>query len=165
MAERESVVAPQGGDPVVVSSGSTTGGSLQSRGGSELVTETGRTSIADAVVAKIAGVAAREVNGVHEMGKGAARAFGALKGKLPVGSSTPAPAQGVSVEVGERQAAVDLDLVTEYGVNIPDVAQSVRENVISRVEGMTGLEVTEVNVTVDDVWLPDQESQEPSRVQ
>ena len=83
------------------------------------------------------------------------------------GSSTSA-GQGVSVEVGETQAAVDLDLVTEYGVSIAELAKAVRRNVIATVEGMTGLEVTEVNVTVNDVHLPgddDEEQQESARVQ
>jgi uncharacterized alkaline shock family protein YloU len=128
---------------------------------SDLVTPQGKTTIADSVVAKIAGMAAREVAGVHEMGKGAARAFGALKEKLPVGSSEPSVTQGVSVEVGERQAAVELDLVCEYGVPIVDVAQAVRRNVIQRLQTMTGLEVTEVNITVDDIWMGDEEQEEP----
>ena len=98
------------------------------------------------------------------MGRGAARAIGTLKEKIPVGSSTPSPAQGVKVEVGERPAALDLDLVVEYGVSIPDVAQAVRQNVIDRVQSITGLEVTEVNVTVDDVYLGDEQAEE-SRVQ
>jgi uncharacterized alkaline shock family protein YloU len=63
--------------------------------------------------------------------------------------------QGVGVEVGERQAAVDLDLVAEYGVSIVDLASAVRRNVISSVERMTGLEVTEVNITVHDVYVDD----------
>ena len=130
-----------------------------------LVTDQGRTSIADSVVLKIAGVAAREVAGVHAMGKGAARAFGALKDKLPVGSTSPSASQGVSVEVGERQAAIDIDLVVEYGVSIPDVSQAVRDNVIQRVERMTGLQVTEVNISVDDVYLGDDSEPEPPRVQ
>lgn len=138
--------------------------SMQRRARSELATEHGKTSIADSVVAKIAGLGAREVSGVHNMGTGAARLVGTLREKLPVGASTPIASQGVSVEVGERQAAVDLDIVMEYGVSIPDVAQSVRDNVIDRVEGMTGLEVTEVNVSVDDVWLGDEQDEEP-RVQ
>jgi uncharacterized alkaline shock family protein YloU len=76
----------------------------------------------------------------------------------------------VSVEVGERQAAVDLDVIVEFGVSIADLAQSIRRNVISAVEGMTGLEVTEVNVNVNDIHLPDddnqdQQSREPARVQ
>lgn len=133
--------------------------------GHSLVTGQGRTSIADSVVEKIAGVAAREISGVHEMGRGAARAFGTLKEKLPVGGSGPNVTQGVKVEVGERQAAIDIDLVVEYGVSIPDVSQSVRDNVISRVQGMTGLQVTEVNVSVDDVFLGDDSPPEPPRVQ
>ena len=130
--------------------------------GHSLITGQGRTSIADSVVEKIAGVAAREVSGVHEMGRGAARAFGTIKEKLPVGGSGPNLTQGVKVEVGERQAAIDIDLVVDYGVSIPDVAQSVRDNVVQRIERMTGLEVTEVNVTVDDIYLEDQEEPEPA---
>lgn len=131
----------------------------------ELVTEQGRTSIADTVVSKIAGLACREVSGVHNMGTGASRAFGALKEHLPVGGSDPSPTQGVAVEVGERQAAIDLDIVVEYGVSIVDVADSIRRNVIQRIEGMTGLEVTEVNVSVDDVYLGESEPDEDPRVQ
>src|SRR4029078_3014149 len=79
--------------------------------GSELGTDESRTSIADSVVAKIAGVAAREVSGVHAMGGGASRAFGAIREAVGTSSAS----QGVSVEVGERQAAIDLTLVVEYG--------------------------------------------------
>ncbi len=138
---------------------------LRPAGGHSLVTSQGKTSIADSVVAKIAGVAAREVAGVYEMGRGAARAFGTIKEKLPVGGSGPNVTQGVSVEVGERQAAVDIDLVVEYGVSIPDVSQAVRDNVIQRIERMTGLEVTEVNISVDDVYLGDDSAPEPPRVE
>ncbi|QBI52713.1 Asp23/Gls24 family envelope stress response protein [Streptomonospora litoralis] len=131
------------------------------RGGSrDLVTANGRTSIADGVVAKIAGMAAREVDGVHRMGGGAARAFGAVRDRVTSasgGGSTGGAARGVSVEVGERQAAVDIDLVVEYGVSIPDLAGAVRRNVIAGIERMTGLEVTEVNITIDDIHLPDDE--------
>ena len=130
-----------------------------------LVGPQGRTSIADSVVAKIAGIAAREIAGVHQMGSGAARAFGSLKERLPVGAGTPSPTQGVRVEVGERQSAIDLDLVADYGVSIPDVAESVRRNVIERVQRMTGLEVTEVNIAVDDVFLGDDSEPEEPRVQ
>ena len=137
---------------------------LRPAGGHALVTNQGKTSIADSVVEKIAGVAAREVSGVHAMGRGAARAFGTIKEKLPVGSG-PNVTQGVKVEVGERQAAIDIDLVVDYGVSIPDVTQSVRDNVISRIERMTGLEVTEVNITVDDVYLGDDAPPEEPRVQ
>lgn len=139
---------------------------IRHAGGHSLVTDQGKTSIADSVVVKIAGVAAREVSGVHDMGRGAARAFGTIKGRLPGGGSGPNMTQGVSVEVGERQAAIDIDVVVEYGVSIPDVSQAVRDNVIQRVETMTGLEVTEVNISVDDVYLGDDDSEpEPPRVQ
>ncbi|MDQ1397518.1 MAG: hypothetical protein QOG64_2777 [Acidimicrobiaceae bacterium] len=141
--------------------GTSRGGSLDLRGGgtgSELVTDKGKTAIADSVVAKIAGIAAREISGVHDMGSGASRAFGMLKEKIPVGGSGPSPMQGVKVEVGERQAAVDLDLIVEYGVAIADLSQAVRRNVIERVERMTGLQVTEVNIAVDDIYLGDEMS-------
>lgn len=126
----------------------------------------GKTTIADSVVQKIAGIATREVSGVYKLGGGTARAFGAVRERIP-GSSGPNVSQGVSVEVGEKQTAVDLDVVVEYGVSIPDLAQAIRRNVISSLERMTGLEVTEVNVSVDDIHLPedDSEPQEPARVQ
>ena len=132
---------------------------------SELMSEQGKTSIADSVVAKIAGLSCREVSGVHDMGGGVSRTFGAIKEKLPIGSNDPSPTRGVSVEVGERQAAVDLDVVVEYGAAIVDVAESIRRNVISQVEAMTGLEVTEVNVTVDDVYLGETDYDEEPLVQ
>jgi len=83
--------------------------------------EQGRTTIADGVVQKIAGIAAREVSGVHNLGSGSARAFGALRERIP-GSAGPATTPGVSVEVGEKQAAIDLDIVVEYGVAITALA-------------------------------------------
>jgi uncharacterized alkaline shock family protein YloU len=139
------------------SSPATTSGS-----GSPLLSERGRTSIADSVVAKIAGIATREIAGIHNMGSGAARALGTIRDKLPGAGTTRGVTQGVSVEVGERQAAIDLDVVVEYGVPIVDVANAVRDNVSSRVERMTGLEVTEVNVTVDDIFLEDEEEEPPA---
>ncbi|WP_336206408.1 Asp23/Gls24 family envelope stress response protein [Nonomuraea sp. LPB2021202275-12-8] len=121
---------------------------------STLITDKGSTSIDDGVVAKIAGLAAREVAGVHAMG-GGSKALSTMRGM--VGGDGRSPSQGVSVEVGERQSAVDLDLVVEYGTKIPDLAAAVRKNVINAVERMTGLEVTEVNIRVDDVHLPEQD--------
>lgn len=146
---------------------SDTSPTMASSGSSDLVTSQGRTSIADAVVQKIAGVSAREVSGVHKLGTGSARAFGAIRERIP-GSAGPNASQGVTVEVGERQAAIDLDIVVEYGVAIVDVASAIRRNVISALQRMTGLEVTEVNVSVDDIYLPgddEQEPVEPPRVQ
>ncbi|MFE3127926.1 Asp23/Gls24 family envelope stress response protein [Streptomyces hydrogenans] len=119
----------------------------------------GRTAIADAVVVKIAGRAAREVPGVHDMGGGLSRTLGAVRDRVPGGR--PQLGRGVKVEVGERQAAVDVELVVEYGVPVPDVARDVRENVISAVERITGLEVVEVNIAVTDVHLPGDDRDEP----
>jgi uncharacterized alkaline shock family protein YloU len=134
-------------------------GPVRSRSSSELVTEHGRTAIADSVVAKVAGVATREVPGVYAMGAGMSRALGAVRERLPGG--TTSASQGVQVEVGERQAAIDLDVITDYGVSIPGLAAGVRRNVIDTVEKMCGLEVTEVNIAVDDIHLPsDDEGQE-----
>ncbi|MFF5566931.1 Asp23/Gls24 family envelope stress response protein [Streptomyces sp. NPDC012623] len=122
-------------------------------GANEPAATRGRTSIADVVVVKIAGMAAREIPGVYDMGGGLARTFGAVRDRVPGGR--PQVGRGVKVEVGERQTAVDLDLVVEYGVAITEVARDVRENVIAAVERITGLEVVEVNVTVNDVHLPE----------
>ncbi|PWI04785.1 Asp23/Gls24 family envelope stress response protein [Streptomyces sp. NWU339] len=131
---------------------------LKGRTGAGAPAETrGKTTIADGVVAKIAGMAAREVPGIYNLGAGMARAFGAMREHVPGGGG--GVTQGVKVEVGERQAAVDLDVVVEYGVSIVDVAGDVRSNVISAVERMTGLEVVEVNIAVDDVHLPDEEEE------
>lgn len=147
------------------SPGSSATGLSTRQGGAQLITEHGRTSIADSVVEKIAGMAARQVSGVHALGRGSSRAIGGLRDRLPIGGTT-SPSQGVSVEVGERQAAVDLDVVVEYGVSIVDLSQAVRRSVIQQVEGMTGLEVTEVNIAVDDIFLGESsdEDEEP-RVQ
>jgi uncharacterized alkaline shock family protein YloU len=111
----------------------------------------GSTKIADVVVQKIAGLAAREVPGVRALGGGTSRTIGALRNRIP-GAGT-SHGQGVTVEVGERQAAVDLDMLVEYGVSIPVLARTVRQNVISSIEEMTGLEVVEVNITVADVYV------------
>lgn len=124
--------------------------------GATLVTSQGRTSVADAVVQKIAGRAAGEVSGVYDFGGGAARAFGAIAERIP--GARASTGQGVSVEVGEKQAAVDLDVVVEYGVSIGHLAQAIRRNVISAIEQMTGLEVVEVNINVNDLHLPEQDS-------
>ncbi len=130
-----------------------------------LVTSHGRTTIADTVVEKIAGLAAREVSGVYKLGGGAARAFGAVRERIP--GARPSLGQGVSVEVGERQAAVDLDVVVEYGVEIGELTKAIRRNVISSIERMTTLEVTEVNIAVGDVHIAGDDEDDPqgSRVQ
>ena len=140
---------------------------VASRGESALVSSLGKTTIAETVVSKIAGIATREVDGVHALGGGTARAVGALRQRIP-GARTN-HAQGVSVEVGEKQAAVDLDIVADYGVAITGLAEGIRRNVTTSVERMTGLQVTEVNITVHNVYLDDPSNTEdddaPTRVQ
>ncbi|MDO5731243.1 Asp23/Gls24 family envelope stress response protein [Corynebacterium sphenisci] len=126
----------------------------------------GRTIIEDTVVTTIAAIAAREVSGVYDMGSGGALSE-AVRNRIP--GSTMAQQHGVSTEVGETQAAVDISLVAEYGVAIHELAAAVRRNVIVSIERMTGLEVTEVNVTVHDINLDDGDSGEeqddrPARV-
>ena len=133
------------------------------RSESPLETERGHTTIADTVVTKVAGVAAREVRGVYNLGSGVTRALGTVTQAVGVGDERT---QGVSVEVGEREAAVDLTVVVEYGESIPRVSQAVRDNVIKRIEGITGLSVTEVNVSINDLHFPgDEAPEQPARVQ
>jgi uncharacterized alkaline shock family protein YloU len=121
----------------------------------------GRTTVADVVVEKIAGMAARDVPGVHALGSGFARSMGSMRERMPGGGKSVT--RGVSVEVGELQAAIDLEIVVDYGVSITDVAGEVRESVISAVERMAGREVVEVNITVSDVKLPDEEDEGEER--
>ena len=133
------------------------------RGNESLSSELGSTTIADAVVTKIVSIAAREVGGVHDLGGGAARTIGGVTRSVGVGPDERM--RGVAVEVGEREAAVDLTVVVEYGESIPQIAKTLRENVTRRVEGMTGLTVTEVNVAVNDLHFPGDEAAEPARVE
>ncbi|CAG7658461.1 Asp23/Gls24 family envelope stress response protein [Actinacidiphila bryophytorum] len=117
----------------------------------------GKTTIADSVVAVIAGIATREVDGVHTMGGGASRAMGAVRDTV---SRSTDFTRGVKVEVGEKQAAVDLDVVVLYGTEIADAAAQIRSHVANAVERMTGLEVVEINVNVRDVYVPGEDNEE-----
>jgi uncharacterized alkaline shock family protein YloU len=133
--------------------------SEQSSGSSPLQTERGSTIISDSVVSKIAGIAAQEVEGIRT-GSGASQAVGGILGSITGGSQT----QGVSVEVGQEEVALDLTLTTEYGKSIPQVAEAVRQNVINRVESLVGLRVTEVNITVSTIFFPQEEAElQPQR--
>ena len=107
------------------------------------------------MVSQVAGIAAQEVEGV-QMGGGAAAAVGGFLqsvGGTVIGSSAGGGnyTRGVSVEVGEEEAAIDLTMAIEYGKSIPQISEAVRRNVTSRVENLVGLRVTEVNITVNDV--------------
>lgn len=135
----------------------------RSGGGAALQTEHGTTSISSSVVAKIAALSTQEIPGVQAMGKTVTRAFGAIRSKVP--GATPATTQGVSVEVGEHQAAIDIDIVCYYGQSIVETADAIRQNVIERIEGMTSLEVVEVNITVDDLYIESDGEDQGSRVE
>ena len=106
--------------------------------------------IADEVVSIIAGLAATEVNGIEGMSGGLVGGIAEMLGRKNF-------AKGVKVEVGEKEAAVDLYIIVKYGVRIPDVALSVQENVKQAIETMTGLSVVEVNVHVQGVGFPEEE--------
>jgi uncharacterized alkaline shock family protein YloU len=127
----------------------------------ELVTAEGRTTISDVVVAKIAGIAAKEVPGVHELvGQGMGAAVTGLAQRVTRADGRSA---GVHVEVGEREAAVDFRLTVDYGVSIPELAVAVRANVMDRLQSMTGLNVKEVNIDVVDLYFAEEDSQQASR--
>lgn len=106
--------------------------------------DVGSIRIADEVVGIIAGMAAMEIPGVAGMSGGLVGGFAEMLGKKNL-------AKGVKVEVGEKEAAVDLYVIVEYGIRIPDVALRIQENVKKAIESMTGLDVVEVNVHVQGV--------------
>ncbi len=121
-----------------------------------LQTERGVTTIDENVVAKIAGMATREVPGVYDMGNAVRRAFSAVTDRIPNAQTNVAG--GVSVQKGETQAAIEITIVIDYGVSIVEVSNAIRRNVIEQLEGTTGLEVVEVNINVTDVHLPDEDA-------
>jgi uncharacterized alkaline shock family protein YloU len=132
--------------------------SERSQQGNPLQTERGSTSISDSVVSKIAGIASQEVDGIR-MGSGGSQAVSGLIGSI-TGGSSGSQTQGVSVEVGQEEAAIDLTLTAEYGKSIPQLAEAVRRNVANRVESLVGLRVTEVNITVSNIFYPQQEAEQ-----
>ncbi|MBP2634181.1 MAG: Alkaline shock protein 23 [Firmicutes bacterium] len=119
--------------------------------------DVGSIRIADEVVGIIAGLAATEVDGVAGMSAGLVGGIAEMLGKKNL-------SKGVKVEVGEREAAVDLYIIVEYGVRIPDVALRVQENVKRAIESMTGLDVVEVNIHVQGVGFAPEGKEEDIRV-
>lgn len=119
--------------------------------------DVGSIRIADEVVGIIAGLAATEVDGVAGMSAGLVGGIAEMLGKKNL-------AKGVKVEVGEREAAVDLYIIVEFGVRIPDVALKVQENVKKAIESMTGLEVVEVNIHIQGVGFSSEGKDEDIRV-
>jgi uncharacterized alkaline shock family protein YloU len=130
------------------------------QGGSPLQTDRGNTIIQDAVVKSIVGMAAEEVEGIQTTTGGgrlpgdSSRTVGEFLGGISGGESRT---RGVSVVVGSTEAAADLTVKALYGKPIPQTTQAVRDNVVRRVEALTGLKVTEVNVDVTDIYFPDEQ--------
>lgn len=120
-----------------------------------LETEHGTTVIDDNVVGKIAGIAAREVSGVNNLGGGAARMWGAVRESFTSATNVQ---QGVNVAVQEGHVSVAVAIIAEYGVAIHELANAIRENITVAVTRMTGLIVDRVDVTVHDVHLPEQDN-------
>lgn len=123
-----------------------------------LQSDRGDTTIQESVVSQVAGIAAQEVEGIRMGGGGSQRAAGLISSVT--GGSGGSRTQGVSVEVGKEEAAVDLTLTVEYGRSAPQTADAVRNNVISRIESLLGLRVTEVNVSVTGLFFPDQDQEQ-----
>ncbi|PKN55533.1 MAG: Asp23/Gls24 family envelope stress response protein [Deltaproteobacteria bacterium HGW-Deltaproteobacteria-14] len=119
----------------------------------------GHTSVGGNVVEVIAGIAAREVAGVYQIGKGR------LRGAFARVAGTKETSHGVSAEVGKREIAADLEMIVEYGYNLFQVAERVRAIVIRRLEEMTALTVKEVNIHVMDVHYTPDGPPPPRRVQ
>lgn len=115
------------------------------------VVDLGRTTISEVIVAKLAALATREIEGVYRLSSGST--FADFTQRLGGSSQV----EGVQAEVGQRETAIDVRLVTEYGASIPDVAQAVRQNIVARVGATTGLMVKEVNIDVVDLHFPGEE--------
>jgi uncharacterized alkaline shock family protein YloU len=121
---------------------------------SPLKSDMGITTVSNAVVSQVAGIAAQEVEKV-QMGGGATAAVGSLLQSVTGSSSGGGNfSKGVTVEVGEEETAIDLTMAVEYGQSIPRITDAVRRNVTNRVENLVGLRVNEVNITVNDVQVP-----------
>ncbi|HHZ19034.1 MAG TPA: Asp23/Gls24 family envelope stress response protein [Firmicutes bacterium] len=116
--------------------------------------ETGLTYIANEAIAIIAGIAASEVKGVAGMSGGVVDGIAELLKKKNM-------SKGVKVEVGEKEVAVDLYVIIEYGTKIPDVAYTIQQNVAKAIESMTGKKVVEVNVHIQGLSFRSEEEEEP----
>jgi uncharacterized alkaline shock family protein YloU len=118
-----------------------------------VVNEIGTIKITDEVVAIIAGIAATEIPGVAGMSGGIVGGIAEMLGRKNL-------SKGVKVEVGEREAAIDLYIIVEYGCRIPEVAWNIQEKVKRSVETMTGLNVIEVNIHIQGVNIEKEHKKE-----
>ncbi|MDO5067003.1 MAG: Asp23/Gls24 family envelope stress response protein [Propionibacteriaceae bacterium] len=122
----------------------------------------GTTTIEDGVIAKVAALAARETHGVHTLGGGVARALGAIREAV---TGTEDQTQGIRITVDEDQVSVDVTLVAEYPVPLPEVTDGVRTRITEAIRDIVGKQVMQVNVTVSDVHTPDDDAPEPEEEQ
>lgn len=122
----------------------TLGGDYMSHDESTSMHDYGNITFADEVVAIIAGLAASEIEGVAAMSGGIAGGIVEKLGKKNL-------SKGVKVQIGEKEAAIDLYIIVEYGARIPEIAWNIQENTKKAVETMTGLNVVEVNIHVQGV--------------
>src|ERR671914_127049 len=125
----------------------------QQRNESPLLSDRGATTISGTVVSTIAGMAAREVEGVH-MGGGASRTASGVLGSL---TGSESKTSGISVEVGRTETAIDLKMGIEYNKNILQTVEEVRRRITDRVQSMTGLRIKELNATITDITFPEKE--------
>jgi uncharacterized alkaline shock family protein YloU len=125
----------------------------QQRYESPLLSDRGVTTISDTVVSSLAGMAAREVEGVH-MGGGASRTAGGVLGSI---TGSESKTSGISVEVGRTETAIDLKMGIEYNKNILQTVEEVRRRITDRVQSITGLRVKELNATITDITFPEKE--------
>jgi len=134
------------------------------------ISNEGTTVIDNVVVAKIAAAAAQEIGGIHGMGSGGmggtlSGALSSVTGALPGGSSNQPSTQGVTVEVGNEEAIVNLNIIVDYGARIPQVVEALRRNISDRLQTLTGLTARAINVEVSDVYFPDTQPSQQSSAQ
>lgn len=113
----------------------------------------GTTTIANEVVSVIAGLAASEIPGVSSMSSG-------LVDDISSSLGMKSARRGVKVELMDDVAKIDISVVVEYGIKIPEMASNLRSAVIEAVQSMTGLTVEQVNIYVQSVHLV-REAREP----
>lgn len=99
------------------------------------------------VIKKVVGFAVSEIPGILAM------SGNLLTGITDMLKSSDDPTKGISIELGKKQVAIDLKLICEYGLNIPEVFQTIISKVTSVIKEMTGLDVVEINVHVADVLV------------
>jgi uncharacterized alkaline shock family protein YloU len=125
------------------------------RNNAELPNERGTTTIADEVVEKIAGFATREVDGIYDLGGDVARVFASVKERIGLGDKDDDSDRGVTVRLEGRNANIKIVIVIEYGYVVYTVCEQVRTKVIDKVESLLGLDVTAVDIVVDDIHIDD----------